>query len=139
MTQSKERLINIYEDCKKQRIVLNQAEFAKAVGFSRAHLFKKMEDIPEKIIDRAMKLLATVNVANETKDVISKSGDAGEEISRLIELSIKHQAALDVLQLVIEDIVASVKDKSIALVSDEIHEAVKNRADRLYDEYSKKR
>jgi predicted DNA-binding transcriptional regulator AlpA len=139
MTASKEKLLSIYEECKAKRIVLNQDEFAQAVGKSRAHLFKKMVEIPKDIIDRAQKLLATGNVANNTHSVISKEGDAGKELERLIQLSIQHEAKLDVFQLLIESILGDLKGKSIAIISAEIQEAIKRRADILFDEYSKKR
>jgi hypothetical protein len=137
MTESKRELINIYEEAKSKRIVLNQSEFAKAVGFSRIHLFNKMEEIPPKIIDKAKKLLETKGVPNNT--ILKGEADVGDELNRLIELSIRHEATLDVLRLSIESILADTKGRALALVSEELQEAIKKRADRLFDEYSKKR
>jgi hypothetical protein len=137
MTESKRELINIYEEAKSKRIVLNQSEFAKAVGFSRIHLFNKMEEIPPKIIDKAKKLLETKGVPSNT--ILKGEADVGDELNRLIELSIRHEATLDVLRLSIESILADTKGRALALVSEELQEAIKKRADRLFDEYSKKR
>src|SRR5690348_13692017 len=136
MTQSKEKLIEIYEEAKRKRIVLNQAEFAKAVGFSRIHLFNKMKDIPQNVIDKAAKLLRTNNVSNDKTNVVTRQADVGEEVNRLIELSIRHEATLDVLRLTIESILADLKGRSISLVNEELQEAIKMRADRLFAEFS---
>lgn len=139
MTTSKEKLIKIYQEAKKRRIVLKQAEFAKAVGLSRVHLFNKMEEIPKSVLDKAEKLLETNNVSNNTNNVINPKAPLDPELNRLIELSIKHGAALEVLQLLVESILAVQRGTSIALVSEEVQTAIKMRADRRFDEYSKKK
>jgi len=138
MTPSKEKLINIFKEAKRQRIVLNQDEFANAMGKSRAHLFKKMEEIPEDILTKAQKLLETKIVSSNTDDVIKGQAFIGDELNRLIELSIKNEATLDVLQLLIESILAEQKGKSIALVSEEVQQAIKMRVDRRFDERLKR-
>ena len=135
MTTSKEKLIKIYKEAKRLRIVLNQAEFAKAIGYSRVHLFKKMNEIPEEILEKAQQLLETKNVSQ----TIEKQADVGDELNRLIELSIKHEASLDVLQLLIVNILAVQKGKEPAIVNEEVIQAIKMRADRLFDEYAKKK
>lgn len=135
MHPSKEKLIKIYEEAKKKRIVLNQTEFAKAVGYSRIHLFKKMEEVSKNILDKAQKLLET----NDVSSVIKGQADVGQELNRLIELSIKHEAEIEVLRVLIVSILAVQKGKESPLVEEEVIQAMKMRADRLFYEYSKKK
>lgn len=54
---NKEILIQLFKEAKSKRIVLNQSEFAKRIGFSRIHLFKNMKEIPDDVIEKARELL----------------------------------------------------------------------------------
>lgn len=62
---NKEILIQLYEEAKSKRIVLNQSEFADKMGFSRIHLFKNMKEIPDNVINRARELLIPKGVVVE--------------------------------------------------------------------------
>lgn len=72
-------------------------------------------------------------------DVIKGNADVGQELNRLIELSIKHEAEIEVLRLLVVNILAVQKGKESALVEEEVIQAMRMRSDRLFDEYSKKR
>lgn len=137
MIESKEKLIKLFKEAKQRRIVLNQTEFANLVGYSRIHLFKKMNEIPKSILDKAEKLLETNDVPNET--TVKRKASVDDELNRLIELSIKHEAEIEVLRLLIVNILAVQRGKEFPSVEEEVIQAMKMRADRLFDEYSKKK
>jgi len=113
MDKNKEILLELFEEAKKQRIVLNQAEFAKAVGKSRSHLFKNMKEIPNDIIQKARDLLKTKNVSSET---INKNAYAGEEIGKLIIQDLKFQAMYNIMMPAFVDISAKVQGKEFSQV-----------------------
>lgn len=137
MIESKEKLIKLFKEAKQRRIVLNQTEFANLVGYSRIHLFKKMNEIPKSILDKAEKLLETNDVPNET--TVKRKASVDDELNRLIELSIKHEAEIEVLRLLIVNILAVQRGKEFPSVEEEVIQAMRMRSDRLFDEYSKKK
>lgn len=120
---NKDLLISLYEQAKAKRVVLNQDEFAKAMGVSRAHLFKKMEVIPQRVIDKAKVLLETGFVSNETETAHFK-GEPVDIIkdfeSRLIALESFMSVALQVFS----DQLADKTGKQPSLIGAELQEAV---------------
>ena len=72
-------------------------------------------------------------------DVITGNADVGQELNRLIELSIKHEAEIEVLRLLVVNILAVQRGKEFPSVEEEVIQAMRMRSDRLFDEYSKKR
>lgn len=63
----------IYKDLKKRRIVLTLDEYAKAIGISRATLFRlrdEPENISSELIERAKSLFDTKIVSRETDQLI---------------------------------------------------------------------
>jgi len=123
---------------------LSQEEMAKEIGVSQQVLSNaetgKAKKIDPRIVEYLTRLIVNKNMGPTKTNVIKDgNGDAGEQLNRLIELSIKHDATLEVLRLLIENILADLKGKSIALVSEEVQQAIKMRADRLFDEFLKKR
>lgn len=77
-----------------------------------------------------------VEKSNKT---ITGNADVGEELNRLIELSIKHEAEIEVLRLLIVNILAVQRGKEFPSVEEEVIQAMRMRSDRLFDEYSKKK
>jgi DNA-binding XRE family transcriptional regulator len=73
------------------------------------------------------------------KETVERKADVGQELNRLIELSIKHEAEIEVLRVLIVSILAVQKGKESPLVEEEVIQAMKMRADRLFYEYSKKK
>ncbi len=77
MTKNSDILNKIYEEAKAKRIVLNQTEFARALGKSRVTVFdrmmKSLEGIPQEVIDKALKLVDdTPNVSRGALNKKSK-------------------------------------------------------------------
>jgi hypothetical protein len=61
MAADNEKLQEIYDELKRKRLVLSKGEFAKKVGYSRAHLHQLMssdDKIPPDILSKAFGLLA---------------------------------------------------------------------------------
>lgn len=134
MTPSKLKLINIYEEAKRNRIVLNQEEFAKAVGKSRAHLFKKMMAIPDTIIEKAQLLLDTGNVSNETKKDFVVNHDLEKFLGERIQIGAAREAAERVLIIWIKEIKAEVFKRPFAEVSLEFDRLAANELKQILDQ-----
>ena len=120
---NKELLVSLYEQAKEKRIVLNQEEFSKAMGVSRAHLFKKMEVIPEKIIDKAKLLVETGHVSNETKTAHFK-GEPADLFRRFERRLISIESFQSVALQVLSDLLAEKTGKQASLIGAELQEAV---------------
>lgn len=151
MTRSKEILLNLYEEAKEKRVVLTQEEFAKAVGKSRAHLFKKMNEIPDSIIEKARKLIETKNVSQETNnDTIKVRQEEKDFIGDRVELTAALRAAIKILTLrnieaevKLSELEAKVTDGktpilSFADVSLKIERMMQDETERILDEWRKK-
>lgn len=124
-----------------QKILLS----LKKKGFDRRAIEREMgykENSIDQILSKGGNKTFLRNIEKfniEKSNTIEGKAVVGDELNRLIELSIKHEATLDVLRLSVEGILADLKGKSLALVSGELQQAIKMRADKLYDEFSKKR
>lgn len=116
----------------------------KKKGFDRRSIERELgykENSIDQILSKGgnktfLRNIEKFNIEKSKADVINDQADLAKQVNRLIELSIKHEATLDVLRVSIESILADMKGRSVALVSEEILEAIKKRADRLFDEYS---
>lgn len=117
----------------------------KKRGFDRRAIEREMgykENSIDQILSKGGNKTFLRNIQKfniEKSNTITRQADVGEELNRLIELSIRHEATLDVLRLTIESILADLKGRSISLVNEELQEAIKMRADRLFAEFSKKK
>jgi hypothetical protein len=148
MSTSKEKLISIYEEAKRKRIVLNQEEFAKAVGYSRVHLFKKMNEVPQEVIEKAESLLKTNNVSDET--IYVKDKDLHEFAGSRVELIAAMRAAIKILTLrnienevklsELESKLSGGKNTilSFAEVSLKLERMMQDESERILDEWRKK-
>lgn len=61
MSEDNKKLTQIYEELKRRRLVLSKGEFAKKLGYSRAHLHQLMssdDKVPPDILSKAFGLLA---------------------------------------------------------------------------------
>lgn len=126
---------------------MSQGGMAEEIGISQ-QVFSlaetgKAKKIDPKIVEYVTRIRVEKDKGKNKKATIKYNGgdveDVERELNRLIELSIKHEATLDVLRVSIESILADLKGKSIALVSEEVQQAIKLRTDRLFDEFEKKR
>ncbi len=119
MSTNKEKLLNIYEEAKAKRVVLNQDEFVIKLDYTRAHLFKNMRHIPDDLIQKAEKLLLDENFPF----LVPKKGI--EFVSESLSDRPALIAAIKVLtQLTVECMVRTSK-KSYAEVSLEVEEMIK--------------
>lgn len=117
----------------------SQKEMAAYLGVSYV-TYQEMERGIVKSVKNFNKIKDKTGFNSDTQETVyEKEGDVGNELNRLIELSIKHEATLDVLRLSVEGILADLKGKSLALVSGELQQAIRMRADKLYDEFLKKK
>lgn len=103
MDKNSDLLISIYKKAKAKRIVLNQTEFAQALGYSRVHLFDKLiknkHGISEALIEKAGEFLKNANnVSRETNGVPDITQIDDKDIqSRLLRI----EANLEVFQIAI--------------------------------------
>ena len=117
---NKEIMLQLYEEAKQKRIVLNQEEFAKMLGKSRAHLFKKMEEIPDSITERARQLLETKNVGPDRVKITGSIQDLfPDHEERLIRL----ESMVSVILQTVAHEVAGKMNKQSSLVASELHKA----------------
>lgn len=135
MVKNKELLLTLYEEAKRKRIVLNQSEFAKAVGKSRVHLFNKMTEIPDEIIEKAQKLLETKDVKKETEPAkFLVNHDLNKFLGERIELGAAREAAIRVLVIWMKEVYAEVFKRPFVEVSLEFDRLAANELMQILDQ-----
>lgn len=84
-------LERIYQELKTKRIVLTKDEYAKALGFSRAQLYRLYDDpttVTNEILEKAKSLLnETNNVSRETSD--KERPDYRDELIALLRYKVE--------------------------------------------------
>lgn len=121
---NKETLIQLYQEAKSQRLVLNQDEFAKKVGSSRVHLFKNMKTIPDEIIEKARELLKTKNVSGKTRSIVVE-GNFNQLLGQRVATTAAIEAMLRTLrakQIELEVLVTKRPYAEVALEFDRVAE-----------------
>lgn len=125
----------------RKKFKLTQDELAEKLTVSR-ELVNKMESgkttISHKNIYK-IKELFDFDVNNLSHNSMNVEVDANKSISHLYETVISQQAEINVLRVTVENLAADVKKTSVSLVSGDMKKAIKMEADRLFDEFLKKK
>lgn len=156
MTKNSEELIKLYENAKKNRIVLKQDEFANALGFKgRMHLFgrvvKSEDGVSDELLAKAKKKFQDMK-KNTSNDTINVTQNVSEFAGERIELTAAMRAAIKILTLrnieqevrisEIEGRLSKPNEKiskqSFSDVSLKVEKMMQDETERILDEWRKK-
>lgn len=134
MSEDNKKLTQIYEELKRRRLVLSKGEFAKKLGYSRAHLHQLMssdDKVPPDILSKAFGLLA------ETP-VIKLTMTEEQMYNERTERTIAREALIKLMFQEIKELKAVVMKRPLTEISLDLDRAAKRAAELDLDEWLKR-
>jgi transcriptional regulator with XRE-family HTH domain len=133
MGKDNEKLLEIYNEAKRRRLVLSKGEFAKKLGYSRAHIHQLMssdDNVSPDILSKA------VAVLSETP-VIRMSIKEEELLNERTERTIAREAMIKLIFQELKELKAHVMKRPLREISMDLDRAAERAAKLDLDEWLK--